>query len=170
MNENEHIKLNGVAHTILTVNHVDIEKKKTFYRKMCTFFGLTCVLDADQEASADLSETYLLYFVGGRTALGIALSSSEFATTSFEQKRSGLHHICFRVKSREDVDRFYRFATQELFPKLGGKLIHPPREGGWAPGYYSILFEDLDGIRLELNHVPGRGLLGLPTPRVQSKL
>ena len=36
---------------------------------------------------------------------------------------------------------------------------HAPEEGGWAPGYYSVLFEDPDGIRLELNFVPGRGLL-----------
>ena len=25
--------------------------------------------------------------------------------------------------------------------------------------YYSVLFEDPDGIRLEINHVPGKGLL-----------
>jgi hypothetical protein len=25
-------------------------------------------------------------------------------------------------------------------------------------GYYSMLFEDPDGIRLEINHVPGRGV------------
>jgi hypothetical protein len=28
-----------------------------------------------------------------------------------------------------------------------------------VPGYYSVLFEDFDGIRLEVNHVPGRGVL-----------
>ena len=33
------------------------------------------------------------------------------------------------------------------------------RTGAWAPGYYSVLFEDPDGIRLEVNHVPGKGLL-----------
>jgi hypothetical protein len=31
-------------------------------------------------------------------------------------------------------------------------------------GYYSVLFEDPDGIRLEINHVPGKGLL---TPGAQ---
>jgi len=30
----------------------------------------------------------------------------------------------------------------------------------FAPGYYSVLFEDPDGIRVEVNHVPGRGHLG----------
>ena len=33
------------------------------------------------------------------------------------------------------------------------------KRSGLAPGYYSVLFEDRDGIRLEVNHVPGRGLL-----------
>ena len=42
---------------------------------------------------------------------------------------------------------------------LGAKIIRAPREDQWAPGYYSLLFEDPDGIRLELNHVPGKGLL-----------
>ena len=27
------------------------------------------------------------------------------------------------------------------------------------PGYYSVLFEDPDGIRPEVNYIPGRGLL-----------
>ena len=45
------------------------------------------------------------------------------------------------------------------------------REGwAWAPGYYSILFEDPDGIRLELNHVPGRGLFDTPDQKVQANL
>ena len=34
-----------------------------------------------------------------------------------------------------------------------------PAEDTWAPGYYSVLFEDPDGIRLEVNFVPGAGLL-----------
>jgi hypothetical protein len=35
---------------------------------------------------------------------------------------------------------------------LRGTIILPP-------GYYSVLFEDPDGTRLEINHVPGKGLL-----------
>ena len=30
----------------------------------------------------------------------------------------------------------------------------------FASGYYSVLFEDPDGIRVEVNHVPGQGHLG----------
>jgi catechol 2,3-dioxygenase-like lactoylglutathione lyase family enzyme len=56
---------------------------------------------------------------------------------------------------RADVDDLHAFLLS-----IGATIIRPPREDEWAPGYYSLLFEDPDGIRLELNHVPGKGLLG----------
>jgi catechol 2,3-dioxygenase-like lactoylglutathione lyase family enzyme len=61
---------------------------------------------------------------------------------------------CFRARTREDVDEAYEFVKD-----LGAEIIHAPEEAIWAPGYYSILFEDPDGIRLEINFVPGKGLL-----------
>jgi len=65
-----------------------------------------------------------------------------------------LHHLCFRARSREDVDSLYAFLLAR-----GAKIVHKPEEAQFAPGYYSVLFEDPDGIRLEANFVPGRGLL-----------
>jgi hypothetical protein len=50
-------------------------------------------------------------------------------------------------------------ALHEFVKELGAKIVHPPEQGPFAPGYYSLLFEDPDGIRLEINHVPGKGLL-----------
>jgi len=39
--------------------------------------------------------------------------------------------------------------------------VHPPEDGSeFAPGYYSVLFEDPDGIRVEVNYVPGKGHFG----------
>ena len=38
-------------------------------------------------------------------------------------------------------------------------MVRAPEEGPWAPGDYSLSFRDPDGIRLEVNHVPGPGLL-----------
>ena len=47
----------------------------------------------------------------------------------------------------------------ELLLDLGAEMVRAPEEGPWAPGYYSLSFRDPDGIRLEVNHVPGHGLL-----------
>jgi len=102
----------------------------------------------------DTETTY--YCVGGRTAVGIRAPSPEYEGSAFEQDRVGLHHLCFRARERGDVDELHAF----LGTLDGVKIIRAPREDQWAPGYYSLLFEDPDGIRLELNHVPGKGLLG----------
>ena len=42
---------------------------------------------------------------------------------------------------------------------MNATIVRGPMEGDWAPGYYYVLFEDPDGIRLEVNFVPGSGLL-----------
>ena len=69
------------------------------------------------------------------------------------QSRVGLHHLCLRARSREDVDK----AAAKL-REMGAKIDRGPMEREWAPGYYFVVFEDPDGIRLEINHIPGKGL------------
>jgi catechol 2,3-dioxygenase-like lactoylglutathione lyase family enzyme len=136
------MEINGVAHVILTVSNFAVSAP--FYEKVMNFLGLQTVLNA---------ETFL-YCVGGRTAVGIMPADEKYRGERFVQLRAGLHHVCFRARSREDVDTAHEFVAG-----LGAKIVHPPEDGPWAPGYYSLLFEDPDGIRLEINHVPGRGLL-----------
>ena len=131
-----------MAHVILTVS--DFEKCYAFYEKLLVFLGLKPVIQSEE----------MLYCVGGRTAVGIMRCDERYRGEKFVQRRVGLHHACFRARERADVDEAYRFVQS-----LGTKIVHPPEEGAWAPGYYSVLFEDPDGIRLEINHVPGKGLL-----------
>jgi catechol 2,3-dioxygenase-like lactoylglutathione lyase family enzyme len=87
----------------------------------------------------------------------------------FAQWRAGLHHVCFRVRSPEDIDRLFPF-LQELTETEGGKIVQGPKDGPWAPGYRSILIEDPDGIRIEFNFVQGKGLLGTQDQKLFSKL
>ena len=47
----------------------------------------------------------------------------------------------------------------DLLREMNAPIIRAPAEGTWAPGYYSVLFEDPDGIRIEANFVPGAGNL-----------
>jgi len=131
-----------MAHVILTVR--DFAAARSFYGVLLPFLGLTPVIDSPE----------YFYCVGGRTALGIRPASPAHAGEAFTQERSGLHHLCFRARSREDVDELHALLVAQKV-----KIVHAPEEGPWAPGYYSLLFEDPDGIRLEANFVPGRGLL-----------
>ena len=47
----------------------------------------------------------LFYCVGARTAIGIEPCDPALAEERFVQQRVGLHHLCLRARSREDVDR-----------------------------------------------------------------
>jgi catechol 2,3-dioxygenase-like lactoylglutathione lyase family enzyme len=68
---------------------------------------------------------------------------------------NGMAHVILTV-SRFDVARdFYR----KLLPQFGMKPVFDGDKCSWAPGYYYVLFEDPDGIRLEVCFVPGAGLL-----------
>ena len=134
--------INGVAHISLTVS--DIELSKPFYRKLFELLEMKIVLDKEDS----------LYGVGGRTGIVIKQCPKENKDNKFNQLNPGLHHFCFRTRNREDVDQIYNFAKE-----MDANIIHTPREDGFAPGYYSVLFEDPDGIRLEANHIPGKGIL-----------
>lgn len=136
------MEINGVAHTFLTVS--DFDRARAFYSQLLPFLGMKPVMD--------IAGTY--YCVGGRTAFGIREAPEDKRAEGFDQWRAGLHHLCFRSRTREDVDEAFEFLKE-----IGAKIVHDPEEAMWAPGYYSVLFEDPDGIRLEVNFVPGRGLL-----------
>ena len=137
------MEINGIAHVYLTV--ANFEACAPFYRRLLPFMGLTHVV-------RDTADS--LYCIGARTGVGITRCNQALSNMPFMQGRAGLHHVCFRARSREDVDAVY-----QLVRELGANVVRTPEEGGWAPGYYSVLFEDPDGIRIEVNYVPGRGLL-----------
>jgi catechol 2,3-dioxygenase-like lactoylglutathione lyase family enzyme len=82
------------------------------------------------------------------------MGQTAYPAQRFVQGSVGLHHVCFRCRSRDDVDKVYSFLTEQEI-----RIVQPPEEGPWAPGYYSVLFEDPAGVRIELNYVPGRGVL-----------
>lgn len=141
------MEINGIAHIVLTVS--DFSAALAFYEKLLPFLGLTPVMRLDG----------FYYCVGARTGVAIALADPAYGGERFVQRRVGLHHVCFRARERADVDAVHAFLVE-----VGARVVHPPEEGSWAPGYYSVLFEDPDGIRLEVNHVPGKGLLAGATP------
>ncbi|HUK07960.1 MAG TPA: VOC family protein [Stellaceae bacterium] len=136
------ININGMAHVILTVSRFDLAR--AFYGKLLPAFGMNPVSDSDK----------FFYCVGARTAIGIEPCDPALAGDRFVQQRVGLHHLCLRARSREDVDR-----CAVLLKEMKATIVRGPMEGTWAPGYYYVLFEDPDGIRLEVNFVPGAGLL-----------
>jgi catechol 2,3-dioxygenase-like lactoylglutathione lyase family enzyme len=136
------MQLNGIAHIQLSVS--DMKTSRAFYAPLLELFEMQVLID---------SETYF-YCIGSRTGIAISPIDETNEGDAFDQRRVGLHHLCLRAREREDIDEISAFVE-----KLGATIVHPPQEDGFAPGYYSVLFEDPDGIRIEVNHVPGRGHL-----------
>ncbi len=114
----------NIAHIQLTV--ASFEACSRFYQTLMAFFGMTLVYD-----DRDLG---VRYWVGDRT---LAIN------------RVGPFHVRFRARTHVEVDAAY-----ELVQKLGANIVHGPRIGAGNPGGYSVLFEDPDGIRLEVSCIP----------------
>jgi catechol 2,3-dioxygenase-like lactoylglutathione lyase family enzyme len=130
--ESTMVEVNGMAHVVLTVS--EFEKSRAFYCELLPLLGLQKVYDGNN----------YVYHVGGRTALGIQRCGDEHVGERFNPNRVGMHHLCFRARSREDVE-----AIAEKLREMGAFIDR---------------FEDPDGIRLEVNHVPGKGLLAGEQP------
>jgi len=137
------IEINGMAHIILTVS--SFEKALEFYDRLMPFLGAKRVFRGEDFA----------YWVGGRTAVGIQRCDDAYRSEKFVQLRVGLHHLCFRARKQEDIDEVAKFVRD--LP--GATIVRGPMYAEWAPGYYYVLFEDPDNIRLEINYVPGAGVL-----------
>ena len=136
------MQLNGIAHLQFSV--IDMVRSRAFWAPLLELFEMQVLLD---------TETYF-YCIGSRTGIAISPVDPAQEGDRFDQRRVGLHHVCLRARERTDIDEIHDFAIG-----LGARIVHPPQEDGFAPGYYSVLFEDPDGIRIEVNHVPGRGHL-----------
>lgn len=138
------IALNGIAHLQFTVQ--DPVRCIPFWEKLCHFFEMKTLLQSDD----------MIYCIGSRTGILVRGAPEGKRDLAFDQDRPGLHHVCFRARAAADVDTIHEYVRDEL----SARIVHPPEESPiFAKGYYSVLFEDPDGIRIEVNFVPGRGHL-----------
>ncbi len=136
------MEVNGIAHIQLTVSNVKESKK--FYEPFLHFLEMMTLIQTDE----------YFYCIGSRTGIAISQLDPALEGDRFAQRRVGLHHFCLRARKREDIDSIHDFVKD-----LDVTIVRPPQDDDYAPGYYSVLFEDRDGIRIEVNHVPGKGHL-----------
>lgn len=146
------MRVSAIDRIQLTVS--SIEASASFYGALMDLLGLTLIF----------RDPNMIYWAGRCTAVAIARCADSYGDERFVQERVGLHHVCFRVSARKDVK-----CVHDLLLRRGAKIIAPPGEWPWAPGYYSVLFEDPDGIQLEVSHARGKGHLDetmtAPIPR-----
>jgi len=125
------------------LNVSDLQRSKHFYQQV---FGFEVLGE-----SREVGRQFVFLGQDGTPVLTLwQQSAGRFAT-----HHVGLHHLAFQVGTIDDLRAF-----EERLRVLGTPFLYdgvvPHAEGADSGGVY---FEDPDGIRLELNHVPGKGLL-----------
>jgi catechol 2,3-dioxygenase-like lactoylglutathione lyase family enzyme len=124
----------------LGVNVADLRTAKTYYDALLPLLGFTEFSSSDDEfayrPAAGKPGTYLFFY-----------PSTE--PSDYSRHRTGLQHLAFMVKRRSDVDDVHR-TVAELGARLGGRVLHAPREfPEYPPPYYATFWLDPWGFMLE---------------------
>jgi glyoxylase I family protein len=131
------IKTTAIAHIRLTVT--DIERSRRFYEDV---FGWPITLEVSEDADdATLEQLWFLFggviYKAGDSGVGLRPA----ATDTFDEDRTGLDHLAFRVASKSELDD-----AAEHLDDLG--IVHEPvKDIGLM---YILEFRDPDNIALEL--------------------
>jgi glyoxylase I family protein len=127
----------SIAHVRLTVT--DIERSRQFYESV---FGWSVLIEAPD--NADEAERQQLGFLYGGVIYdmgGGLLGLRPVSNDRFDEDRTGLDHIAFRVGSKAELD-----SAAEHLDELG--IAHEPiKDIGPA---FILEFRDPDNIALEL--------------------
>jgi catechol 2,3-dioxygenase-like lactoylglutathione lyase family enzyme len=132
----------GAMHHIdLSVS--DVAAAKRVYGPVLEFLGYTQVKDRADGCEWDLK---------GREPFGASIGI-RVATSGGGHDRyaPGLHHLAWRVESREAVDAAHALLVEHRIPVLDPPAHYPEYSGD----YYAVFFADPDGIKLEIVHAPG---------------
>ncbi len=68
---------------------------------------------------------------------------------AYDREAPGFSHMAWNATSREQVDNLH-----DILKENGAKILDPPCEMNYSPGYYAVWFEDPDGMKLELAYTP----------------
>jgi catechol 2,3-dioxygenase-like lactoylglutathione lyase family enzyme len=120
----------------LGINVADLERSRAYYRDLLPLLGFDGFLDNPDEfawrPAGGKPGTYLFFYPPTESG-------------SYSNERTGLQHLAFIVKTRQEVN-----AARDLAADLGSEIVHEPREWPeYPPPYYASFWLDPDGILLE---------------------
>ena len=133
-----------IDHIQITVR--DFPAAVAFYDRLMPLLGF----DPERRAATTVPahDFQVVEYSHPRMAFAITSPRRSLANESVHRRRPGsLHHLAFRVKSREEVDRLHLQVRA-----IGAVIVSPPREypDYTPPGYYALFFKDLEGIKYEI--------------------
>jgi catechol 2,3-dioxygenase-like lactoylglutathione lyase family enzyme len=133
-----------IDHIQITVK--DLSVAVAFYDRLMPLLGFD--LQKRIRAKIPSHDFDVVEYSHPRLAFAITSPRREFKSDSVHRRRPGsLHHLAFRVSSRDEVDELY-----ERVKAIGALIVSPPREyPEYTPaGYYALFFKDPEGIKYEV--------------------
>lgn len=127
------VEVTAVDHVYLSVR--DLAASEAFYDRALR------LLDFRKGTKPIAGEPHRHYF---NRVLQLTLRPAHGAR-GHDPYAPGLHHLCLRVATREDVDAVVRGLRE-----LGIEASEPAFYPEYAEDYYATFFEDPDGVRLEV--------------------
>ncbi|MCX6803258.1 MAG: VOC family protein [Candidatus Diapherotrites archaeon] len=121
-----------LGHVKLSVS--DFEKSKEFYKQLFKKLGFEQVSYSERSVGWITKEGF-----------GIWIASAKTLTPNYKFAAPGLHHLCFKAISEEEVN--------EVYEMIKGKTIvfdPPQRYSDYTDKYYAVFFADPDGMKLEV--------------------
>lgn len=145
--------LGAINHIAITVSK--LEQALPFYQPVLTFLGYR---NTENYPGVTIWESRTT-----GSAVNLWEAKPELASDLHKLHAPGIHHLAFNADSPEQIDEFY-----QLLLDIQAKILEPPAEYDYAPGYYAVFFTDPDGIKLELTHIPGFKAVKLKKRSVRS--
>jgi catechol 2,3-dioxygenase-like lactoylglutathione lyase family enzyme len=129
-----------------TLNHItitvsELARSAPFYDGVLTFMGYR---------RDETCPQWISWVKPGYGAVVISPADPASPNQAHDRYSPGLHHFAFDADSRAEVDGLHAVLID-----IGARVLDPPAEYHYCPGYYAVFFADPDGIKLELCHTPG---------------
>jgi len=129
-------RVTGIDHIYLAVS--DLARSEAFYDR-----ALVAALGFRKNGFELAGDRHVQYYC---RHYGIVLRPARSAT-AHDSYAPGLHHLCLRVDSIEDVQAVAADLRREGV--AASEARHCPE---YAPDYWATFFEDPDGLRLEVTN------------------
>ena len=127
------MEVTHIDHIYLSVS--DFDKSERFYDSVME------ALEFKKGNDPVNGEQHVHYF---NKSMQISLRPAR-VSVAFNPYAPGLHHLCFQVPNKTEVD-----VAAKSLKSLGVEVSGPKEYPEYAEGYYALYFNDPDGVRLEI--------------------
>ena len=138
-----------IDHITITVK--DLKIAEPFYDKLLPILGFN--LDHKFKGTVVEHEYDVVEYCHPFLLFAIISPRKVFKDDTIHRRKPGaLHHLAFKAKSRDEVDKLY-LEIKEISANIVDKPTFYPQHG---ESYYALFFKDLEGIKYEIVYEEGR--------------